>query len=78
MTNLEAIQNVRELGRIFEDALYLHGQNISKSSELSSGLVAYEMLKLKGQWEYIDESVDIVMRIIYKEVKARVETTNEL
>ena len=68
MTNQEAIENIRELGRIFADSIKnVTGKDVNKNSDLSNGLVAYQYLNLKGQWECIDESVDIVVRIMYKE-----------
>lgn len=68
ISNESAIENLRHLGRLFAEAVKMQtGQEVKDDSELSNGLVAYEMLKLKGQWPYIDESVDIVVRIMYKD-----------
>lgn len=72
MTNQEAVENLRHLGRVFAEAVKVQtGQEVKDDSELNNGIVAYEMLKLKGKWPYIDESVDIILRIMYKEFIAR-------
>lgn len=68
MTNEEAINNLRRLGVVFAEAVKLQtGKEVKEDSPLSNGIVAYEMLKLKGMWPYLDESVDIVLRIMYAE-----------
>jgi hypothetical protein len=72
MTNQDALENVRELGRVFADSIKsVTGKDINNESDLSNGLVAYQYLNLKGQWKIVDESVDIVLRIMYKEFIAR-------
>ena len=74
ITQGEAIENVRELGSVFVDALFQRvGKRPKTDSQLMNGLVAYEVLNLKGEWDYIDESVDIVMRIIYKKAIEDIE-----
>lgn len=66
-TEIEAIQNVRELGKCFRESLSnVTGDDVSDKSDLCNGLAAYELLSLKGQWDYIDESVDIILRIVYE------------
>lgn len=76
MTNNQAIANIRELGEIFVASLFsITGKDPKDDSPLMNGLVAYEMLGLKGEFPHIDESVDIVMRIIYKGVIESMETT---
>ena len=68
MTNQEAIENLRQLGVLFAEGIKTTtGKEVNEKSTLSNGLVAYEMLNLKGMWPYIDESVDIVLRIMYQE-----------
>ena len=68
MTNEDALENVRELGRDFVDSIKsVTGKDINNESDLSNGLVAYQYLDLKGKWKIVDESVDIVLRIMYKE-----------
>jgi hypothetical protein len=38
-----------------------------------NGLAAYEVLKLKGEFDWVDESVDIVLRIVYNLAKEQLE-----
>jgi len=74
MTNEEAIKNVRELGHIFAVAMTeVTGKSIEDKSDLMNGLAAYEILGLKGKWDWVDESVDKVMRIIYDLAKEQLE-----
>jgi hypothetical protein len=66
MTNDEAIKNVREMGHIFAVSLTtITGKSIDDKSDLMNGLAAYEILELRGKFDWVDESVDIVLRIIY-------------
>jgi hypothetical protein len=66
MTNDEAIKNVREMGHIFAVSLTtITGKSIDDKSDLMNGLAAYEVLELRGKFDWVDESVDIVLRIIY-------------
>ena len=69
-----AFENVRELGRVFVQALFAVEVKPKATSELMNGLVSYEQLGLKGQWDYMDESVDIVMNAVFEEALERVET----
>ena len=79
MTNNEAIENLRNLGRLFAEAVKAQTDiEVKEDSPLVNGLVAYEMLKLKGKWEYIDESVDIVVRIMYEDFIEKYEGTATL
>lgn len=74
MTQDEALENIRELGRQFVDSMFVVlGKEVVGDSDLMNGLVAYEMLGLKGEWPDMDESVDIIMRIIYKELIKKIE-----
>ena len=67
MTNEEALKNVRELGHIFAVALAERvGKQTKSDSDLVNGLVAYHQLNLQGKWDYMDESIDIVVRIAYQ------------
>ena len=68
-----AFENVRELGRVFVQALFAVEVKPKATSELMNGLVAYEQLGLKGQWDYMDKSVDIVMNAVFEEALERVE-----
>lgn len=74
MTNLEAINNLKELGHNFAVAMAQHAnKDIGDKSDLMNGIAAYEVLKLKGESARIDESMDIVMRIIYDLVRDELE-----
>lgn len=74
MTNEEAIRIVRELGHNFAVALAEKvGKKPKSTSDLMNGLVAYNQLTLKGEFEELDEAVDKVMRIIYETMVERVE-----
>lgn len=68
-----ALENVREIGRVFVQALFAVEVKPKATSELMNGLVAYEQLGLKGQWDYMDESVDIVMNAVFEEALKMVE-----
>lgn len=76
LSNKQAIENVRELGRVFVQALFAIEKTPKDTSELMNGLVAYSQLNLKGQWDYIDESVDIVMKMIYENALEQIEQDN--
>jgi hypothetical protein len=71
MTNLEAIEYLRELGNIYAVALAERGHNIDNKSDLMNGLAAYYMLDLAKEFDELDESVDKVVRIIYEEVRRK-------
>lgn len=74
MTNQEAIDNIRHLGVLFAEGMkQVASKEINTDSPFSNGLVAYDMLNLKGQWPYIDESVDIVIRIMYEDFLKKYE-----
>jgi hypothetical protein len=74
MTNDEAIKLVREVGHIFAVAMTeVTGKSIEDNSDLMNGLAGYEILGLKGKWEKVDKSVDIVLRIIYDMAKEQLE-----
>ena len=61
-----ALRNVREMGHIFAVSLAtITGKSIDDKSDLMNGLAAYEVLELRGKFDWVDESVDIVLRIIY-------------
>ena len=68
ISNEAAIENLRHLGRIFAESMkHVTGKDVEDDSPLMNGLVAYAYLDLKGKWDYLDESVDIVVRIMYKD-----------
>jgi len=66
MKTTTAIENVRTLGQMFAIGLKeVTGKQIKEDSELMNGIAAYQILELKGQWAYMDESIDVVMRVAY-------------
>ena len=69
MTQLEAIEIVRELGNIYAVALAERDHNIDDKSDLMNGLAAYYILDLAEEFDELDESVYKVVRIIYEEVR---------
>lgn len=74
MTNLEAVELVRELGQNFAVALTEKtGKKPKSKSDLMNGIVAYEYLKLKGELEDLNKAVDIVIRIVYETVAQQIE-----
>lgn len=71
MTKEEAFNNVRLMGAGYRDGLAKIGKKVDKKdSDLFLGLVAYEMLNLKGMYEVVDESIDIVMQDVYELVRS--------
>ena len=66
--NMSPVELVRELGHVFSTVLAERGHNIDEQSPLMNGIVAYEMLSLKGENEDLDKAIDSVMRIIYEGV----------
>lgn len=71
MTQEQALEMLRELGNIYAVALAEKGHNIDGNSDLMNGLAAYYMLDLKGEFDELDESVDVIARIIYEEVVSK-------
>ena len=71
MTQEQALEMLRELGNIYAVALAERGHNVDDKSDLMNGLAAYYMLDLKGEFDELDESVDVITRIIYEEVVSK-------
>ena len=71
MTQEQALEMLRELGNIYAVALAERGYNVDDKSDLMNGLAAYYMLDLKGEFDELDESVDVITRIIYEEVVSK-------
>lgn len=71
MTQEQALEMLRELGNIYAVALAERGYNVDDKSDLMNGLAAYYMLDLKGEFDELDESVDVIARIIYEEVVSK-------
>jgi hypothetical protein len=68
MTHEEAAKIVEELGHIYAVALAEKGHNIDRFTPVFNGLAAYFMLKLEGEFDFLDKAVDVICRIIYQEV----------
>ena len=68
----EAQKILEELGHIYAVELAERGHNVDNKAPLMNGLAAYYMLNLKGEFDYLDDSVDEIVRIIYKEVVKKV------
>lgn len=73
--NMSPIELVRELGHAYSTLLAERGHNIDSTPPLMNGLVAYEMLSLKGESEDLDEAVDLVMKEVYEGVIKRIDST---
>ena len=69
MNTEAALITVRELGHIFAVSLAEKTGKSSTDNDLMNGLAAYEMLNLKGEFEDLDKSVDIILRIVYEQAK---------
>lgn len=72
MTNQEAVDMLRELGNVYAVALAERGYNLDDKSDLMIGLAAYYMLDMAKEFDFLDESVDRVVRIIYQEVVRKI------
>ena len=72
MTQEQALEMLRELGNIYAVALAEKGHNVDDKSDLMNGLAAYYMLDLKGEFDELDESVDVITRIVYEEVRRKI------
>ena len=69
MNTETALNTVRELGHIFAVSLAEKTGKSSTDNDLMNGLAAYEILSLKGEFEDLDKSVDIILRIVYEQAK---------
>lgn len=63
-----AVELVIQLGETFADICEAEGEHVDRRTPLSNGLVAYQMLELKGEVEILDEAVDMVLQTIYEHV----------
>lgn len=72
MTKDRAYENVRVLGNNFALSMAEIGKNIDDKSPLMNGLAAYEMLNLRGVYEWLDASIEIVMRDVFNLARQRV------
>lgn len=71
MTQEQALEMLRELGNIYAVLLAERGHNVDNKSDLMNGLAAYYMLDLKGEFDELDEGVDVITRIVYEEVVSK-------
>jgi len=71
--NMSPVELVRELGHVFSTILAERGHKIDEASPLMNGIVAYEMLSLKGVNEDLDKAIDIVMKEVYEGVIKQME-----
>lgn len=72
MTKDRAYENVRILGNNFALSMADIGKNIDDKSPLMNGLAAYEMLNLRGVYEWLDASIEVVMRDVFDLARQRV------
>ena len=61
MTYEEAKNNVRILGLSFEASLEMMGKPVTAPSPVLDGIVAYQYLNLEGVFDWLDESVSVVL-----------------
>jgi hypothetical protein len=71
--NIErAIENLRVLGDNFKLDLEARGKTTPEAGALMHGLAAYHMLDLRGEYTWLDQSVDVVMREVFDMARKRV------
>ena len=78
MTPAKAQDILVDLGDIYAVALAEKGHNIDTFTPVFNGLAAYFMLKLEGEFDYLDEAVDVICRIVYEGVQARIADREQL
>ena len=67
MKTEQAAEILEELGHIYAVALAEKGHNIDRFTPVFNGLAAYYMLKLEGEFDFLDKAVDVICRIVYQE-----------
>ena len=72
MNKQRAYENVRTLGHNFALGLENVGKGIEDKAPLMDGLAAYKILNLQGEFDWLDASVEIVMRDVFEMVRERV------
>ena len=72
MNKQRAYENVRILGHNFALAMDNIGKGIEDKAPLMDGLAAYKILNLQGEFDWLDASVEIVMRDVFEMVRERV------
>ena len=68
-----AINNLRVLGNNFKFDLKARGKATPDVGALMHGLAAYHMLNLKGEYDWLDESVEVVMREVFDMARSRLK-----
>ena len=71
MKTEQAAEILEELGHIYAVALAGKGHNIDRFTPVFNGLAAYFMLKLEGEFDYLDKAVDVICRIVYQGVREK-------
>ena len=61
MTYEEAKKNVSILGLSFQTSLEMMGKPVTDPSPVLDGIVAYQYLNLEGVFDWLDESVSVVL-----------------
>lgn len=70
MTRDQAYNTVRDFGIAFKEGLESIGKEIKPDeTPLVLGLVAYEILDMKGRYAIIDDAMDIVLKDVVVYVK---------
>ena len=62
MNKQRAYENVRILGHNLALAMDNIGKGIEDKAPLMDGLAAYKILNLQGEFDWLDASIEIVMR----------------
>ena len=66
MTTEHAVSLLKELGDSYAVSMIERtGKSIEDHTPVMNGLAAYYMLDLRGESDWLDEAVDIVVRIAY-------------
>jgi len=73
----QAAEILEELGHIYAVALAGKGHNIDRFTPVFNGLAAYFMLKLEGEFDYLDKAVDVICRIVYQGVREKLAQGTE-
>lgn len=72
MNKARAYENVRVLGNNFALSMADIGKNIDDKSPLMNGIAAYEILNLRGVYEWLDASIEVVMRDVFDLARQRI------
>jgi len=69
MTYEEAKKNVRILGLSFQASLEMIGKPMTDPSPVLDGIVAYQYLNLEGTFDWLDESVSVVLNNLVDQLR---------